>query len=242
MNKRIAIYLLTILLISSAGVTLANKIQPLELTKQLEALSAKNKMSIDQIAHEALEESFVTLLETGIEDRSRNKGDRAPNLSLPNALGEIVNINEALNEGPVVILFYMGEWCPYCNISLRAYQRALPEIHAAGANLFAISPEKPDNSLSMIEKNDLGFEVLTDRNNRIAKKFGISYSVDEALSALTGGIDLKEKNDSRKLELPLVATYVIDQDRIIQYAFINVDYRKRAEPFDVVEVLLALNQ
>ena len=242
MKIKIILNLLISSLIFSTGVILANSIQPLDLTKQLEALSAKNKMSFDRIVNEALEESFITFRETGIEDRARNIGDRAPNLRLPNALGEMVSINAALDEGPAVVLFYMGEWCPYCNISLRAYQRALPEIQAAGANLFEISPEKPDNSLSMIEKNDLDFEVLTDRNNRIAKKFGISYSVDEALSAISDGIDLKEKNDSRKLELPLVATYVIDQDRIIQYAFINVDYRKRAEPFDVVEVLLALKQ
>ncbi len=199
-------------------------------------------MSFDRLANEALEDSFITFRETGIEDRARNKGDRAPSLSLPNALGEMVSINEALEEGPAVVLFYMGEWCPYCNISLRAYQRALPEIQAAGANLFAISPEKPDNSLTLIEKNDLGFEVLTDRNSRVAKKFGIAYRVDEALNAISDEIDLKKKNDSRKLELPLTAIYVIDQDRIIQYAFVNVDYRKRAEPFEVVEVLRTLKQ
>ncbi len=242
MKNRIAIILLTFLLTSSAGVVLATNIQPLDLTKQLEALSAKNKMSFDRLAQEALEDSFITFRETGIEDRARNKGDRVPNLSLPNALGEMVSINEALDEGPVVILFYMGEWCPYCNISLRAYQRALPEIEAAGANLFAISPEKPDNSLSLIEKNDLGYKVLTDRNSRVAKKFGIAYRVDEALSAISDEIDLKEKNDSHKLELPLTAIYVIDQDRIIQYAFVNVDYRKRAEPFEIVEVLRTLKQ
>ena len=242
MNNRIAIVVLTIFLTISVGVIHANSIQPLDLTNQLEALSAKNRMSFDRIANEALEESFITFRQSGIEDRARNKGDRAPNLSLPNALGEMVSINEALDEGPVVVLFYMGEWCPYCNISLRAYQRALPEIQAAGANLFAISPEKPDRSLTLIEKNDLGYEVLTDRNSRVAKKFGIAYRVDEALDAISDEIDLKEKNDSRKLELPLTAIYVIDQERIIQYAFVNVDYRKRAEPFEVVEVLQALKQ
>ena len=242
MKNRIAIVVITIFLTISAGVIHANSIQPLDLTNQLEALSAKNKMSFDRIANEALEESFITFRETGIEDRARNKGDRAPNLRLPNALGEMVSINEALDEGPVVVLFYMGEWCPYCNISLRAYQKALPEIQATGANLFAISPEKPDRSLTLIEKNDLGYEVLTDRNSRVAKKFGIAYRVDEALNAISDEIDLKEKNDSRKLELPLTAIYVIDQDHIIQYAFVNVDYRKRAEPFEIVEVLRTLKQ
>ncbi len=121
MKNRIAIILLTFLLTSSTGVIFATNIQPLDLTKQLEALSAKNKMSFDRLAQEALEDSFVTFRETGIEDRARNKGDRAPSLNLPNALGEMVSINEALEEGPAVVLFYMGEWCPYCNISLRAY-------------------------------------------------------------------------------------------------------------------------
>ncbi len=235
---RTTLTLLALSLIVSTGVQ-AIEIQALDLSKELEALSKKHMMSVELVAQDSLEESFAALRGTGIEEKARNRGDRAPNVRLPNALGEIVSLNEALEEGPAVLLFYMGEWCPYCNITLRAYQRP---YRRSGANLFAISPENPNNSLSMIEKNNLEFEVLTDRNSKVARKFGISYNMDEALSAISGGMDISEKYDAKRLELPLAATYVIDQDRTIKYAFVNVDYRLRAEPFDVLKVLMALKR
>ena len=99
------------------------------------------------------------------------KGDKAPLFSLPNAQGKSINIEELLKQGPVVLTFYRGVWCPYCNLQLKSYQQILPQILEAGANLVAVSPMTPDNSMGMKETNALQFEVLSDVGNKVASRF-----------------------------------------------------------------------
>jgi peroxiredoxin len=110
-------------------------------------------------------------------------GDIAPSFTLQNANRREVSLSEVLRKGPAVITFYRGGWCPYCNIQLRAYQQALPEIAALGGQIIAISPQLPDGSLSVAEKNELEFEVLSDVGNRAARSFGLVYSLPEELRA-----------------------------------------------------------
>ena len=115
------------------------------------------------------------LIASGIAEQSASEGSAAPDFSLPNAHGEPVASEALWGDGPAVVSFYRGGWCPYCNIELKALQDRLPEIEALGARLVAITPETPDNALSTQEKNEIGFDVLSDDGNRVASAFGLSF-------------------------------------------------------------------
>jgi peroxiredoxin len=167
-------------------------------------------------------------------------GDRAPAIVLRNAKGEIVDVSALRKQGPVIVTFYRGGWCPYCNLELKAFQKILLEIKAAGASLVAISPEKPDDMLSTTEKNALAFEVLSDVGQKVGRAFGLVYQfTDELRSAYHGfGLDIPAHNGAPgEWALPVSATYVIDRDGTIIYAYTDVDYRDRADPLDVLELL-----
>lgn len=166
-------------------------------------------------------------------------GDRAPDFTLPNAVGKPLKLSSLLAEGPVVVAFYRGGWCPYCNMELRALQNVLPEIKSFGARLLAISPETPDNALSTVEKSALEFEVLSDRGNAVADRFGLLYRVSdrgrEVMQKI--GVDLPRSNADGSWTLPITGTYVIDRNATVRYAYADPDYRIRAEPKDVVAAL-----
>lgn len=178
--------------------------------------------------------------DSGVLDRALNVGDKAPDFTLKNALGKSVKLYEELKNGPVVLTWYRGGWCPYCNITLHYLQEKLPEFKKAGATLMALTPELPDNSLSTAEKHNLEFMVLSDVGNGIAKAYGVVFKLtDEVASIYQEAFGLHGVNGDDSNELPLAATYVIDTDGIVQYAFLDADYRKRAE---VSEVLAVLNK
>jgi peroxiredoxin len=142
----------------------------------------------------------------------------------------------------VVLTFYRGGWCPYCNLQLRAYQRVLPEIRAAGATLVAIAPERPDDTLSTAEKNALEFEVLSDAAGEVGAAYRIYFELSAELQALyaAGGNDLAKRNADGQWHLPIPATYVIAPDGRVAAAFVDVEYRNRAEPSDILAALHAI--
>ena len=190
---------------------------------------------------QAIMERHIEQLRTGVIARTMLKvGNRAPEFMLRNAKGEIVDIGALRKKGPVIVTFYRGGWCPYCNLELKAFQEILPEIKAAGASLVAISPEKPDDTLSTAEKNALAFEVLSDVGQKVGRAFGLVYQFTEELrSAYRGfGRDIPAHNGTPgEWALPVSATYVIDQNGTIIYAYTDVDYRDRADPGDVLDFL-----
>jgi len=186
----------------------------------------------------AAENAISEVADSGILDKAINLGDKAPNFTLPDALGNSVSLYDELAKGPVILTWYRGSWCPYCNIQLHDYQKSLSDIHAAGTQLIAISPELSDSALSWKEKNELDFIVLSDVGNEVAREYGIVYRIPDAISAgyVAGGrTDLTQYNGNDSLELPLAVTYVIGTDGSVEYAFVDADYRKRAETSDVVE-------
>lgn len=184
-------------------------------------------------------------LERSVEDiKARNLrkltiGDTAPDFRLTDATGKIVSLGNALLYGPVILNFYRGGWCPYCNLELNALQRALPRFKELGAQLIAISPESPDSSLSTIEKHRIAFPVLSDLKSDIASKYGIVYEVPEYLKTVFEkfGLDLKKHNETEKLQLPIPATYVIDKKSVIRFAFANEDFTQRADIDEILSVL-----
>ncbi len=145
------------------------------------------------------------LIASGIAERSTSEGSAAPDFSLPNAHGEPVASEALWGDGPAVVSFYRGGWCPYCNIELKALQDRLPEIEALGARLVAITPETPDNALTTQKKNEIGFDVLSDNGNRVASAFGLSFRLPDAVSELYKGfgIDLEASNGEASQTLPV---------------------------------------
>jgi len=169
-------------------------------------------------------------------------GQIAPDFNLPGATGETVNLHSKLNEGPVVLNFYRGGWCPFCNLELRALQALLPEIKSLGANLIGISPETPDNSLSTAEKHQLQFDLLSDIGNCIARDYGLIFTVYEEMRPLylKWGLDVPASNGDASWELPVPATYIIDSKCVVRTAHVDKDYTRRMEPEQILAALRSL--
>ena len=197
----------------------------------------KQRAPADRVA--MMETATEDLRASGIESAALGLGSVLPALSLPDANGKPVDLRALNASGPLVIVFYRGGWCPYCNLELREWQRLLPQLRALGATLVAISPQTPDNSLSTSEKNELAFPVLSDGRLAAAHAFGIAFTLSAELVALYSqvGNDLPTLNGNGQWVLPLPATYVIDRDGVISYAHVQADYRLRAEPQDVLDQL-----
>ena len=215
----------------------------MNLTQELNAFKAKFKANQPEKIKSVMATATTDLIESKLAEKSLGKGDKIPDFSLPNAVGEEVSLNSLLAKGAAVISFYRGGWCPYCNMELRALQQALPEIEAKGASLVAISPETPDASLSTKEKNELSFEVLSDRNNQLAKKLGLVFTLPESLRPIykNFGIDIPAHNGEDTFELPLPATYVVAADGTVVYSFAHADYTKRLDPAEIINALDNLN-
>lgn len=171
-------------------------------------------------------------------------GEKAPNFELPNPEGKTISLATLLDKGPVVVTFYRGSWCPYCNLQLRALQASLAEIHALGATLVAISPEVPDDSMSTNEINSLGFSVLTDQDATVASHYGVAWEVPAFLiehMEVDRKLDLKKINNGNGSILPIPATFVVGTNGLVQWSYVDVDYRTRAEPEEILEALKKLS-
>ena len=181
-------------------------------------------------------ESFISI---GDAPQGLQVGDQLASFELPNQLGQTISLDELQGDSNIVISFYRGGWCPYCNIELCVLQQALPEFKSHGARLIAISPQLPDESMSTAEKNELSFPVLSDAGNKVAKEFGLVFTLSEQLRPLyeSFNIDLPATNGDKSFELPIPATFIIDSDGVVKGAFVNADYKQRMDPSDIINVL-----
>lgn len=215
---------------------------PTELLEQTEKVRNDFISALPDDQQVAVGHAFEELLASRVAADARTVGDQAINFDLPNVKGGTLSLRTTLLEGPVVLSFYRGSWCPFCNLELNALQTRLPEITARGARLIAISPEKPDASMSHAEKLNLEFDVLCDAGNQTAWNYGLIMTVPEKLRPLylQWGIDLPAANGDESYELPVPATYVIARSGEIRAAYVNKDYTKRMEPADIIAALDAL--
>lgn len=168
-------------------------------------------------------------------------GDKAPNFTLTNHLGNAISLSNLLKSGKVILVFYRGAWCPYCNLQLNQLQSILGEIESSNARLIAISPQTPDSSLSMAEKNNLKFEVLSDVGNAVAKKFTTVFRhADKATNVVKSlGIDFEGHYGDDSHEIPVPTVFVIDKNGTVKFAKSEGgDYRNRVE---ASQILAALN-
>ena len=188
--------------------------------------------------------AFQDLLSSSITANAKTAGETAHDFELNNVRGGKLSLGAALAEGPVVLSFYRGSWCPFCNLELNALQQRLSDIKSCGARLIAVSPELPDSSLSHAEKLELEFDVLSDPGNLIAERYGLIMTVHETLRPLyqQWGLDLPAANGDDSYRLPVPATYVIDRTATIRASHVDKDYTKRMEPDDIIEALKAISQ
>ena len=212
------------------------------LANDLQAFQQQFLSKVPQEVQTVMQQANTDLGDSDILEQTLKVGDTIADFTLPNATGQPVSIKELLTKGPAVIAFYRGGWCPYCNLELKALQNALASIQETGATLVAISPETPDNSLTTQEKNELAFPVLSDVNNQVARQFGLVFKLPASLLPIyqNFGIDLVAYNGNDHFELPIPATYVVQPNGQIVYAFADVDYTKRAEPSAIVDALKGL--
>lgn len=167
-------------------------------------------------------------------------GDKAPDFTLTNAVGDTVNLFNQLRENRIVLVFYRGTWCPYCNLALSQYQSMVSTIKEYGANLIAVSAQTPDESLSIKEKNNLDFEVLSDNGNLVARLYTTVFKNGNApleeMNKLGFDFDSFYENDSK--EIPIPAVFIIEKDGHISYTKTEGgDYRNRTEAFEIIENL-----
>jgi peroxiredoxin len=213
------------------------------LNAELRAFYEARQQQIPAEIREIMRRAGQELADSGQADRALTVGTRAPRFALPTATGRTLSLDDLLAEGPVVLTFYRGAWCPYCNIALRALQQHHDAIAARGARLVAVSPQTPDESLSLTEKHALAFDVLSDLGSDTAKQYGLAFDLPDDLAAVYDklGFDLQRVNAGHPRTLPLPATYVIDRDGTVRWAFVDTDYTRRAEPADIVAALDALD-
>lgn len=198
------------------------------------ALTSADRAVMDQAARD---------LASAMPDPGLRVGESAPDFTLPNAFGQPVRLATLLREGPVVLVFYRGAWCPYCNLQLHGLRRTLPEIERHGAQLVAVTPQTPDHSRTQVEQDGYPFEILSDLDDRVMNAYRLAFEVPAALrevyrQRLT--LDLAEYNGQERFVLPVPAVFVIDSQGVIRFADADVDYRNRAEPSAILTALQAL--
>ena len=204
-----------------------------ELRENLSGMLPTDALNVFDTDAEALQEQYTDILKLAV-------GDKAPDFSLSNAVNQSVNLYAILKEHRVVLTFYRGTWCPYCNLQLNQYQQVLAEIREAGATLIAVSPQTPDESLNIKEKNELQFEVLSDNNNIVARQYTTIFKYGEAplatMAALGYDFDSFYTDDAR--ELPIPATFIIEKDGTLSFAQSEGgDYRNRVEASEIIQSL-----
>jgi peroxiredoxin len=217
----------------------------MRLQDKLDAMTAnaveKRLLSASVLAQFA--EATKDLVESGQAERTVKAGDLAPVFSLPDADGAIFDSRKHLARGPLVVTFYRGVWCPYCNLDLQALEAARGDIESRGASLVALSMQNAANSRRSLRDNRLGFPILVDFEGAVADRFGLRFKLPDQLVEVYKqfGNDLAWINGEPSWTLPMPARYVIDRDGVVAYAEVNPDYTMRPDPSELFPILDSLN-
>src|SRR5260370_1108910 len=201
--------------------------------------AGKPPSSVPQAVMETMHRATTELIASGAASRARKAGDIAPSFSLKDPEGNVVSSNELLKKGPLVVSFYRGVWCPYCNMELQALEAAKTQFDKYGASLLAISPQTAPNSRKSMRQNKLTFPILSDVKGKVGAAFGLRFELPDYLVELYKSLenDLPTFNDDPGWTLLMPARYVIGQDGTILYSEVHPDYTHRPEPEDMIPVL-----
>jgi len=210
-----------------------------EQTRKLTEEFIANQSEQDQAT---IKQAFEVIMSSDFGANALREGDMAIDFNLPNAKGGKTQLSALLEKGPVVLSFYRGGWCPYCNLEFKSLSDILPQIQELGASLVGVSPELPDNSMDTVEKHQLQFEVMSDVGNEVARQYGIVMQVPAIMQPLylQWGLDVPKVNGDDSWELPIPATYVINNDGRITLAYVNKNYTERLEPSEIIKALESL--
>ena len=204
----------------------------MDLQNELNAVSQMVREKTPPHVMPTIEATTRRLNDAGLSGQALQPGQSITDFELPDANGKTVKSTDLRAYGPVLIMFYRGHWCPFCNLALKAMQERHSDIKSRGVTFVAISPQTPDNSLTTQEKAGLQFPVLSDSGNKVARSFGIVFKLDEGLKAVqeSFGVDIPAFNGDQSFELPVPATYLISEDGVVLKSFVEVDYMKRLSP------------
>ena len=214
----------------------------MSLQAKLDALKANFETKAAPETFAVMHKATQELIASGKAERALKAGDQAPAFTLLDSDGKSVSSADLLRKGPLVVTFYRGAWCPYCNLDLQAIEAAAKEIREQGAELVAISPQTAIFSRKAQRDNKLSFPILSDRGGETAATFGIRFVLPEYLREIYKmfKIDLAETNGEPSWTLPMPGRYVIAQDGVIAYAEVNPDYTRRPDPSELLPTLKQL--
>ena len=214
------------------------------LQDKLDAFKAQFKQQVPAEAFDAFGRSTQELIDSGQAERALQAGDQVPDFTLTDSDRNDVSLNDLLSTGPLVLSFYRGVWCPYCNIELQALEAAAADIRAAGATMVAVSMQGASDSRKSQKDNNLSFPILTDKNGELAEKFGIRWTLqDYVIPVHSGfGVELPRIHGDGQWNLPMPARYLVDTDGSIAYSEVNPDYTRRPEPSDLFPILNKLEK
>jgi len=212
----------------------------MSLAQQLEDLTAKLRSLVPAERLATIDHAIAEIAASGLAARALKPGDQAPSFELSDGDGMLWRSSDLLSNGPLVVVFYRGRWCAYCNAQLVALQHIHPRIAAAGASLVAISPQTQKHTYMTRDMNRLRFPVLSDSGNQVAREFGLVYRLPKDLQAMYESImtKLPGYNGDQSWELPLAAAYIVRPDQTIAYAQVDVDWRRRAEPQESLDRII----
>ena len=214
--------------------------KPVSLNKQLSDRAAASAATAPEDRRKVFNASIDLVRQSNIEQTAKQVGDAAVDGELIGWDGKTFRLSQLWREGPVVLMWYRGGWCPYCNIQLRAMQQRLDEIENAGAKLVVLTPELPEKARDTAKANHIKLVALHDRENRLAEAYGIMFDLPAPIVPIyRDQLKICSRNGCDKMQLPLAATYVIDRSGKITYAFLDADYKKRAEPDEVLAAVVA---
>lgn len=217
----------------------------------IESYADKTKKSMEKMqkkrttwteADRAIMKAASDKLANELPDPGLKAGNKAPNFSLKNAHGDLVELSQELKKGPVVLVFYRGAWCPYCNLHLHALKKALPEFEKYDAQVIAISPQSPDKSAEQVKKDGFPFEVLSDSTSKVMKDYKLYFELPKDLMIVykEHGLDIEEFNGEGRGGLPTPGAFIIDTNGMIKAMQAEVDYKSRMAPEDILKALAEL--
>lgn len=217
----------------------------MKLIEELAQIRHKQRTEVfspEQIVQ--LDQDVEKLHDLRLVETSLQVGDFAPNFALTNADGELFQLTQLLENGAVVLSFYRGMWCPFCSLELRALEEILPAIQSLGASLVSISPQTRRSTRLTVQQENLTHPVLHDKGNQVARQFGIVYQVTESMQEILQGfgVSLRKFNGDQVNELPVPATFIIDQNGKIVYRFVDPDFTKRLDPVEIITILSRINK
>ncbi len=166
-------------------------------------------------------------------------GSKAPDFKAKDQDGKDVRLKDLLKKGKVVLVFYRGYWCPYCNRELSRLQDSLSLIQEKGATVVAVSPEKPELIKQTVEKTKAAYPVIFDEGMKIMKGYEVEYELEETTLARyrSSGLDIEKNNGTNGKYLPVPAVYIIDKESNVTYRFFDTDYKKRPSIAEILKNL-----